>query len=1358
MSRAYPCRPAPVLSLLLPLVVRSLLASVVSLAWPPLPLHAGGPGTWSSGPAMGGGNYPGDKKYAAHMILQPGDGSPDHSRILWFRSEEVTNTTTGQREFLGGQWGWKPGHETCGSFPASPYLESRTVPVSGLDLFCAGHALIGREIAVVGGTSAVTGFYGENQSRILSAPAGTAASTWSDPGNMSLWRWYPTAIPLRDGRILALSGNRHFATVMFGGRRNGNAPASPSGHFVRRQQPVPEGTWDPEIFPLTSTGSPPKWPTPRHGHTMLNMRAGTRLNSDLMFGGRDSADNALDDLWRLFRHSAHEKAEPTLVWSEMIPSGGPPAPRSHHVAIRTTDTLRRMVVFGGLDEFSQPRSDVWRLANTGPTSWEWLEMKIANPLPARFGHAAFYDETVVGGVTRRRMIAFGGAADPGNPQDLRVWELRFHATDPDSATWHEMSVTPGSNPPGPRLGHSLSARQVGDSYQPYTADHPALLFGGRLGSSVYSDSLWALMILADGGARWELLDPGTSASAPGERAWHSAVFDLDHEQATGGRLHVYGGENASGPVDSYAYAIDPFASGTIAWQRWEDRGFTLSGHTAYVAHEQESARQAEVFDPNATGNKWAMHGDATLLQKYYPPSFLVPGGGNGKSRVVSLNTDTLFTYSLDVPASGAAGPWHRLVNGALPFRAATGVQFRPGRLMIAGGYAAVQSGTAPATGATATLNAASMDSAWQSSSAMAARTHHNLVLLPTGQVLAVGGNDHPDHAYQNPVKRPQLWSPNANGVGGTWTPASGGDALAEEPHARGDHGTAILLPDGRVLSAGGETPNDKYVPDLYCPPYLFKNGTQTLADRPAITGASAAVPWKSAFTVCVTDTAKIRSACLIAPAATTHSVDMNQRFVPLTILAAKANPPRIVLSTPASPDSAPPGYYMLFVLGSADGDSVPSVARWVEVNGATSPAPDELELTADLITCESIGPLRWAAPADGGCASKAHEYDLRYSLAPITSSNFSAATPLGAPDPATGGTSQTSYVVTGLAPGTLVYFAGRTRGSDLQWSPLAYAEFATLTSCGGGGAGASAERTRGEGEAANDPTAQSRGATALRGPAQRNALATGTPTARLVAGHAGGAEPRWQLTIEDFAEDPARLAATERAMVAESFSEAEGWVTDVTTPLLPGRAGVRALPGMGRLVFPAGATLESVVLAPRRYALTGANHSRLGDLSGAADGSAAADFVAGDTLTIGFAPATSPGEGEDCLFVVRVPGAALASGARGPSRGPVSGREPASDVAAAPMEFALHPVRPNPFASTATIGFDLPRASRVRIEIFDVQGRRVARLLDEPRPAGRHSVAWNGRRASGATAGPGVYLCRMIAPEFTAERRVTMVP
>ncbi|MEZ4699110.1 MAG: FlgD immunoglobulin-like domain containing protein [Rhodothermales bacterium] len=91
-----------------------------------------------------------------------------------------------------------------------------------------------------------------------------------------------------------------------------------------------------------------------------------------------------------------------------------------------------------------------------------------------------------------------------------------------------------------------------------------------------------------------------------------------------------------------------------------------------------------------------------------------------------------------------------------------------------------------------------------------------------------------------------------------------------------------------------------------------------------------------------------------------------------------------------------------------------------------------------------------------------------------------------------------------------------------------------------------------------------------------------------------------------------------------------------------------------------------------------------------------------------------------------------------------------------PTTFQLGQNFPNPFQAATTIPFDLPASERVTLEVYNALGARVAVLLaGEERPAGRHSVIWDGRTTSGTPAASGLYIVRIQAGS-NAETRATV--
>ena len=89
---------------------------------------------------------------------------------------------------------------------------------------------------------------------------------------------------------------------------------------------------------------------------------------------------------------------------------------------------------------------------------------------------------------------------------------------------------------------------------------------------------------------------------------------------------------------------------------------------------------------------------------------------------------------------------------------------------------------------------------------------------------------------------------------------------------------------------------------------------------------------------------------------------------------------------------------------------------------------------------------------------------------------------------------------------------------------------------------------------------------------------------------------------------------------------------------------------------------------------------------------------------------------------------------------------------ATPTTFSLDRNYPNPFNPLTTIGYSLPVEIDVRVEVFDPLGRRVALLVDETQPAGRHEITFNsGRLASG------IYLYRVTAGSFVETRTMALL-
>ena len=210
------------------------------------------------------------------------------------------------------------------------------------------------------------------------------------------------------------------------------------------------------------------------------------------------------------------------------------------------------------------------------------------------------------------------------------------------------------------------------------------------------------------------------------------------------------------------------------------------------------------------------------------------------------------------------------------------------------------------------------------------RRQHNLTVLADGSVLATGGNSSGASLVDlnAGVYPAELWSPAT----GQWR------TLASMQITRQYHSTALLLPDGRVLSAGGgicgTCDTVGYLAknaETFSPPYLFQ-ADGTLAPRPSIDAAPASTTYGATMAIGTPEPASISKVALIRLGAVTHSNNMEQRYIPLSFTPGATT---ITATAPDNSNIAPPGIYMLFII---DANGVPSLARMVSVQGNSLPA------------------------------------------------------------------------------------------------------------------------------------------------------------------------------------------------------------------------------------------------------------------------------------------------------------------------------------------------------------------------------------------------------------------------------------
>jgi len=359
--------------------------------------------------------------------------------------------------------------------------------------------------------------------------------------------------------------------------------------------------------------------------------------------------------------------------------------------------------------------------------------------------------------------------------------------------------------------------------------------------------------------------------------------------------------------------------------RWYPTATTLAnGHVSIVAGTDENSSNT-IFPEVWDGSQWRLLAGAPLAMNFYPWMHPAPDG-----RLFNSGPDPATRY---LNPSGS-GEWTLTPAGSHgPNREYGGsVMYAPGKILIMGG------GDPPVnTAETIDLNTGG---GWLSTASMEnARRQMNSTVLPDGKVLAIGGSRGAGFNNESgAVLSPELWDPQT----GVWT------TLASMQVPRLYHSAAVLLPDARVLAAGGGRCStctvDHLDAELFSPPYLFA-ADGSPAVRPTITDAPTAVGHGQAFTVQTPEPSTIGRVTWVRLPVTTHAFNQNQWINELAFTATTGG---LTVNAPANGYLAPPGHYMLFILNSS---GVPSVAKIVQLQGSTPlpPAPGQPAAPTNLV-------------------------------------------------------------------------------------------------------------------------------------------------------------------------------------------------------------------------------------------------------------------------------------------------------------------------------------------------------------------------------------------------------------------------
>ena len=411
------------------------------------------------------------------------------------------------------------------------------------------------------------------------------------------------------------------------------------------------------------------------------------------------------------------------------------------------------------------------------------------------------------------------------------------------------------------------------------------------------------------GDKPQIWNSTTNTNTPATPAGYN-IFCGAHSVMGNGQVLVTGGDSTTSTGVANATLYDPVSGNWTSLPdmnagRWYPTNTVLPNGDVVVTGGEISPLLGVDALPQVwqvASGTWRDLTTAQLNLPLYPEMFLAPNG-----TLFLVGPGPLSEYlNTDGTGSWTAGPISEYGNRGY----GPSVMYNSGQIMIVGG------GPGP-TPTAEIINLNAPNPTWSYTGSMAnPRRQANATVLPDGTVLVTGGTSGSTFDDQtNPVLPAELWNPTT----GTWS------TMASLSTYRGYHSIALLLPNGQVLSAGGQcatagcNPNSA---EIFSPPYLFAG------PAPIITSAPATISGGQTFFVGTPNAATITQVTWIRLGAVTHTFNQEQRFSSLSFSQTTGG---LNVTAPPSANLAPPGFYMLFLLSSG----VPSVASIIQVDNSS---------------------------------------------------------------------------------------------------------------------------------------------------------------------------------------------------------------------------------------------------------------------------------------------------------------------------------------------------------------------------------------------------------------------------------------
>jgi len=468
---------------------------------------------------------------------------------------------------------------------------------------------------------------------------------------------------------------------------------------------------------------------------------------------------------------------------------------------------------------------------------------------------------------------------------------------------------------------------VNASPSPVRAIHVAVLRTGKV--LLVAGSGNEFYRFEAGDFQTSLWDPATNNFSPVTTPWDA--FCSGHAFLGDGRLLVAGGTldfpqtaGQSFAGSRKAYLFDPVSATyqrvpDMAEGRWYPSLVTLGNGSVLTVGGLDESRNRISTAQRFTGTGWTT--------PTAPPTGL-PNGWPLYPSLHLLADGRLFYSGVNTfgTVGSAPGIWNLATNTLAGVPGLTDVERRDQgmsvllppaqnqQVMVMGGGDTGDSNDAVASTAIVDLDASATPAFVPGPALSEPKMYVSAVVLPDSTVVETGGSR----------KSREAVPPGTGSTFSTQIYDPGTGKLTTAPPStlnRGYHSSAVLLPDGRVATFGGN-PNDNSFElriEIYTPGYMFRS-------RPVIASVPTELTRGTPISLTASGTNPVTSAVLVRPMAVTHSFDPEQRLVDVPFTAT---PTGGQITVPTNANLLPPGWYMLF---ARDAQRTPSVAKWVHVS------------------------------------------------------------------------------------------------------------------------------------------------------------------------------------------------------------------------------------------------------------------------------------------------------------------------------------------------------------------------------------------------------------------------------------------